>query len=453
MALIDAIEISGIHGARDVTLPFKNGHCILIGPNGTGKSTALQISAYMLGRKWIELGNQPFDQISIHFKNGKSAELRRADCETFGNNLYRTAGTRLVRYPERMVWDPNIILSLDLTSKEDLEEASAKLGISPTAVRALRREFGDDPGQRTARKKIRQCIDVFEENSLLPTLYLPTYRRIELDLKKLFDEVPERMHRQLKERQVRFQNGEFLLEVIRFGMDDVVELLTTFERETRDYARNQFNRMMTSYLKDMATGKAMSVRELRDIPLTQNSIDRTLSRIEEGLLDEAEKADIGQTVIDLSAGKIKGNPTFQKSWLAHFFIKLFQVNQDLEDRERNLTNFISAVNNYISPKKLEYDIERYHTAIVDERGDELQLADLSSGEKQIISMLAEVHFRDAEFNLLIDEPELSLSVPWQLRFLTDIKTAPGCGQVMAVTHSPFIYDNSLANSVVEFGYG
>ena len=454
MALIDAIEIAKIHGGRDVLLPFKNGHCILIGPNGTVKSTALQISAYMLGRKWLELANQPFEQITVHFQDGKSATISRSDCNKLGYTYDHSSASRYSRYidtPNR--WDPNFLLSLDLSSRQEIEEASARLGVPTTAFRAIRREIGDDPAVKAARKRIQMCIEIFEGQSLSPTLFLPTYRRIELELKKLFDEVPDRMNRQLKERQQRFQNGEFLLEVIRFGMDDVLDLLTSFERETRDYARNQFNRMMTSYLKDMAAGKAMSVRELRDIPLTQENIDRTLSRIEEGLLDENEKSDIGQTVIDLSQGRIKGNPSFHKSWLAHFFIKLYNVNNELEQREKNLTSFISAVNNYISPKQIQYDIESYHTAIIDDRGIEIKLSDLSSGEKQIISMLAEVHFRDAEFNLLIDEPELSLSVPWQLRFLTDIKSAQGCGQVMAVTHSPFIYDNSLANSVVEFGYG
>lgn len=260
------------------------------------------------------------------------------------------------------------------------------------------------------------------------------------------------MARQLRERQNKVESDDFLLEVIRFGMDDVEDRLVSFERETRDYARNQFNRMMTSYLKDMAAGKAMSMTELRNIPLKQSNIDRVLSRIEEGLLSSSEKSDIGQTVIDLSQGKIRGNPGFQKTWLAHFFIKLFQVNNDLEEREKNLASFIDSVNRYILPKMMSYDIESYHTSIRDERGKELNLSELSSGEKQVISMLAEVHFRDNTFNILIDEPELSLSVPWQLNFLKDIQSAPQCGQVMAVTHSPFIYDNSLANSVVEFGY-
>ena len=45
--------------------------------------------------------------------------------------------------------------------------------------------------------------------------------------------------------------------------------------------------------------------------------------------------------------------------------------------------------------------------------------------------------------VLIDEPELSLSVPWQRRFLVDIKNGKHCSGLVAVTHSPFVYENEL----------
>src|SRR5271155_60715 len=48
-----------------------------------------------------------------------------------------------------------------------------------------------------------------------------------------------------------------------------------------------------------------------------------------------------------------------------------------------------------------------------------------------------------KYFVLIDEPELSLSVPWQRKFLVDIRSASFCVGLVAVTHSPFIYDNEL----------
>lgn len=45
--------------------------------------------------------------------------------------------------------------------------------------------------------------------------------------------------------------------------------------------------------------------------------------------------------------------------------------------------------------------------------------------------------------VLIDEPELSLSIDWQRGILVDVLLAPTCEQVVAITHSPFVFDNAL----------
>ncbi|UQR61817.1 ATP-binding protein [Bradyrhizobium sp. C-145] len=68
---------------------------------------------------------------------------------------------------------------------------------------------------------------------------------------------------------------------------------------------------------------------------------------------------------------------------------------------------------------------------------------LSSGEKQMISLLAKLFLYPDNKIILIDEPELSLSIDWQKQILLDVMNAPLCKQVIAITHSPFIFDNAL----------
>jgi len=89
-----------------------------------------------------------------------------------------------------------------------------------------------------------------------------------------------------------------------------------------------------------------------------------------------------------------------------------------------------------------------------ESGDEIKFRDLSSGEKQIISLFSQLYLtEDNQYFIIIDEPELSLSVPWQRKFLTDICESNYCSGIIAVTHSPFIFENELnrfAHSLNEF---
>ncbi|OKO75535.1 AAA family ATPase [Bradyrhizobium sp. AS23.2] len=76
-------------------------------------------------------------------------------------------------------------------------------------------------------------------------------------------------------------------------------------------------------------------------------------------------------------------------------------------------------------------------------GRTIPLDALSSGEKQMISLLAKLFLYPDNKIILIDEPELSLSIDWQKQILVDVINAPLCKQVIAITHSPFIFDNAL----------
>jgi hypothetical protein len=68
---------------------------------------------------------------------------------------------------------------------------------------------------------------------------------------------------------------------------------------------------------------------------------------------------------------------------------------------------------------------------------------LSSGEKQMVSLFAKLFLYPNKKIVLIDEPELSLSIEWQRHILVDVLGAPLCAQIVAITHSPFVFDNEL----------
>jgi hypothetical protein len=72
------------------------------------------------------------------------------------------------------------------------------------------------------------------------------------------------------------------------------------------------------------------------------------------------------------------------------------------------------------------------------------LTTLSSGEKQIISLFSHLYLSgDKQYLILLDEPELSLSVQWQKHLLPDILASKRCMFLATVTHSPFVFDNEL----------
>jgi predicted ATPase len=140
-----------------------------------------------------------------------------------------------------------------------------------------------------------------------------------------------------------------------------------------------------------------------------------------------------------------------RACIAHFLTKLVQASKNLIEREQAITTLVSVCHGYLDGKKLHYDELKYSITIVDTTtGTPIELQDLSSGEKQIVSLLTHLYLRsERKVHIIIDEPELSLSVPWQRTLLPDLWRSGHCRFMAAVTHSPFIFDNDFEEYVVD----
>ncbi|MFC0409700.1 AAA family ATPase [Roseomonas elaeocarpi] len=452
MAAITSIDIINLNGRSDVYLEFQGRHCIIVGPNGTGKSTALQITAYALGRQWRELANLRFDSIEFSFSNGQTASVTRNACLAFTRAPGRPSRYNPInRVLNELGIFTNFIVA-DLENQETVQKYSHMSGFSIPELKASQRSFRSSSDDKDAQREILAFTSQLRLQEVPPTLYLPTYRRIELELERVLGAIPDYYRSQAAKQAKTGISTEFLIELIKFGMEDVSSAIQAFERETRDFARNRFNRMMTSYLKEMANSRSLSVGDLRSHRIDAKTIEVVLSRIEEGLLSTKEKKQISDIILELSAGPGAGNQPFNKKWLAHFFVRLLEVNTEIEDKEAPIREFAISLEKYFLPKAVSYDIEKYHLSIQEAGGENLELSDLSLGEKQLVSILSQLYLQseNKRFNVLIDEPELSLSVPWQSELIPDIVAAPACNQLIAVTHSPFVYDNNMASMVVDF---
>lgn len=70
---------------------------------------------------------------------------------------------------------------------------------------------------------------------------------------------------------------------------------------------------------------------------------------------------------------------------------------------------------------------------------EFDINDLSSGEKQIVILLAETLLQDKKVSIFIaDEPELSLHLKWQELLTSSIRSLNPNAQILFATHSPDI---------------
>lgn len=122
----------------------------------------------------------------------------------------------------------------------------------------------------------------------------------------------------------------------------------------------------------------------------------------------------------------------------------------VEDSRAKLSTFdkiypkVSVFKDLIS-KKLKpkiISISRDHGAQIFRDEMKIDLSDLSSGEKHEFIMLYRLIFETPPDSIvLIDEPEISLHVLWQLEFMSDLKSIQSISDFQSIiaTHSPQIF--------------
>ena len=106
---------------------------------------------------------------------------------------------------------------------------------------------------------------------------------------------------------------------------------------------------------------------------------------------------------------------------------------------RKLEVFIKLLNSRFLYKSIKFSQEKGFVVYSTMTSDEIQLTDLSSGEQHLFILYYELLFKyDSKSLLMIDEPEISLHVSWQKRFIEDLLDIIQLNPmtILMATHSP-----------------
>ena len=108
-----------------------------------------------------------------------------------------------------------------------------------------------------------------------------------------------------------------------------------------------------------------------------------------------------------------------------------------------INRFRSLVNGFLSQTKKQVDVagKGQLTVSVNGNPDSRPISALSSGERQLLVMLAHLSLNPNLVGsgvFIVDEPELSLHIDWQEKFVDAIREANPKVQLILATHSPAI---------------
>lgn len=425
--IIKSFRVEGLFGTNNVDIIFDENKKILIGENGLGKTQILNLLYYTLTRNFMRLNDFNFEKLIIVFENDKknTVEIKKEEIQKTIDKLYKAP--EIKEFIKEFGYSQFEFLSRKFSQKkrnsyelERMLETNSKYRKYP--IHRLFRYFEDFEKEFKFNPVFKE-FDIKIKNALGQSeiMYFPTYRRVEEDLHNL-----------------GYNDDEFLEEestLIQFGMDDVQRKFTLLENKIDNLLKNGISNFTKDLLKIITSNNSKVDSDIFD-KINDTDLEIIFSRIGSTL----------DVVTQEAVKKSVQSKEFPNDASALLLQKLVELYDEQKPLDKAIKIFRDICNKYLINKEIFYDesgIKIYVKSKITD--DKINLKDLSSGEKQIISIFSKVYLSSEEkrFVVLFDEPELSLSMTWQKELLPDIVNSDKCDFLLAVTHSPFIFDNEL----------
>ncbi|MBP3817145.1 MAG: AAA family ATPase [Butyrivibrio sp.] len=431
MKKIEKFSIFDLFGEYDVAMDLKNEVKIYVGENGLGKTTILNCLYCVLSGQINKLLEIDFKKIEIMFEG--DSQKYTIDRSDLLKSMKSSKGLDFTFCNPDFLFklSPSEMQKLSTLSVDEVYQLAKNRNFTNAEMMMLLRAissrdslFGDMNGSK--KNKTSRCLqELRRAYSDVEILYFPTYRRIEEDLVKLGG----------KSDETYFHNNL----LIQFGMHDVEKAIENILKTINKNAVDGFTQMTGLLLKQYLDGEKL----VGDFNSTEMRIDNEELNI---ALDR-----IGNQISENDKAKIKelvnSNDIYDlnNKHLLNLIRQLILSYEKQKIYDEKIKKFRDVCNGFLVGKQFVYDESQLKLEILKTNtGRTVDLSKLSSGEKQVLSVFSKLYLEeDKQFVILFDEPELSLSMKWQSHFLTDIFESGMCKQLIAVTHSPFIFDNKF----------
>ena len=447
-------SIYNLWGEKEVHLKFHNNNLILVGENGSGKTTILRILYETLACKWAMLSVEDFSKIELIFAEEKTITILKSKIKDAKELFIDSSSPILRELPaivRRSLMERSSISGRDISYDQIIEtlaeydytdrELTAQIKAKMSAVE--KQALAD---YTTAIKSRLNCS----------IIYLPTYRRVEKRIGYVNERDYQRTHSSYRYRMTnRHISDEQSIEIAKTGMDDVeyfIQLCLDDIHRKADISASRLNYQCFKGILNKTSDKVPYDINI----LSEEEIEKVFGSINENVLSPEESIQIQQLLKTMKSAKAPQQQTYEQI-VYYFYSMLHDRYLQIKESEKVILTFFEACNAYLGNKKFIYNEKEftYDICVTDgKRTRKINLENLSSGEKQVVSVFSYLYLSPLSKSIiLIDEPELSLSVPWQKKFLLDISNGNQCGGIISVTHSPFVFDNKLkpfAHSLEEF---
>jgi predicted ATP-binding protein involved in virulence len=436
---IKQISVGKLFGIFDHVIPLNMDERIAIvhGPNGFGKTAILRILNGFFNSLYSELRTIPFKNFSIEFDDSSRVEIIQSTKNLEGTeknhitfDFYQPNSDKVSFSPKIIKIDPN--MNLPINSLDDiipgLERIDTKIWAYMPTSEIL---------------SLEEVVNRFQD--LLPSIFsqkepdwlgkLKSSVHIRLiESQRLLNLLPSRPSRTSSRIAA-------MLPTVSAYSDEIAKLMRD---KFTEYGKTSQALDRTFPVRVVQQQSAIDLKgeELRD---QLDELETTRSRlIEVGLLDKDESSDF-----QIQTQTIDENTKNILSVYVRDVEKKLSVFDEIANKIDLLRRIINKKFSY-SQKEINFSKEKGFVFTIGDSTSALaglrsqnilSPTDLSSGEQHELVLLYELLFKvQANSLVLIDEPELSLHVGWQVQFLKDLQEIIKLADldIMMATHSPDI---------------
>lgn len=422
---IKGISISRLHGHINYDLDFNDDITFLYGDNGCGKTTILNIITYIITGRIYELFQYEFDEIVLKYVSSKT---NKAD--TISVTHFDEVNLKVVFENKSQLIEPGPYEYIDRSSgeQEDIE-----------------------------RFYISEYSLLSEIKNTFNYIYLPLNRNGNI----IADYSINMRNRRIAQSRLASQKHRFF-NAMDLTLADV-EFLVKNAYNKVNFVLNQINEkfsddILRSFLdvENMSNFHQiidyMNRLEEDEIKHIQSDYTAVLKTI--GKWDNETEAKINLFFNSLSNDILKSKGLPNGGVPAELLFKLSELtkitniitNAEKTEQKRKRTKqpiemFVSTVNLFIfsNARRKEIFVDSDGNIRLKASNQKIDIYHLSSGEKQIVTFFAYLIFGLETTNqsiFIVDEPELSLHLNWQRKFVDAIMSINQNVQLIFATHAP-----------------
>ncbi|WAI86931.1 hypothetical protein SC65A3_00381 [Psychrobacter sp. SC65A.3] len=410
---ISGIEINGFWNRYTIKCKFNEDLNIIIGKNGSGKTTLMSILINILNVDLRSIAKNDFKKVIIRLSNGTLSRTIKVNKELLDNE--------------------------NNTYKVDYQLSNKKYTfyISDNYRNFIGRSMMNrGSNHQLLKQKVSEIIKLSS---------LSVYRLRNEDEKNLESEgeikvvssVDQRLY-EIMQRLVSFQlelsnnatvvSDELKKNVLLSVLYDSSKIDSKYSIEFDKQSETEMLRKAFKQLNilDKATEKKIKIH-VDSINDLMSKYNKTRENIELDNNESEHEVMLPQLLASFESIK-KSRNVFKMSYKAE---------EEKKEIFSPVNDFIKLIEDFIENKK--FKVDKNGLNVINKDNDEVDIYKLSSGEKQIIILLAEALLNKGKNNIyLADEPELSLHIDWQRKIIPSIKKLNPDSQIIVATHSPEI---------------